>query len=365
MAHMFSPRARVKPWHRMITSPAAAAAASILNWGQYGTAVPRPSRKRQLTLPQQLARKRSRKTSQPMVNRRQWNSLKRYRRGKFRTARARYHKKRRSRKGREVRLRGGGRKIAFMTQIMPREVFVKLPFRKTVSMTKINGASMGNVWMMSLRNSLYWPFENSETGSNVRSQQMVRGTDFWAGGYRQYEIKGFKAHSFWEREADAFSNYRIYPMIHKGVENRVSRSGTAFVTNFYTQKNTRVLKPLYAAAAIQSEGGAKSNARNVTYLSVKSFARDAVNQGQFSALTGLPASAGANSTDPGFSCFINFGLGDHAHLETTDGDYGQISFNCTYYVRFFDRKYFQQDLDGDGDDGPATQQTAVPVVQPS
>ncbi len=279
--------------------------------------------------------------------------------------RRKYKKKyNKRRKGTERRMRGG-RKLNLMTQIIPKETMVKLPMNVWTVIQKPVTSNGKNHWLASLSNSLYFPFEHvNAAGAIVDREQMVTGADAWSSFYRQYQVMGIKYKIMFERHNDAVEPNKLWPIVHVGDENRVSRNGTAHIENFHTHKNTRIGKPLYQNGMQQTTGGRKGNTWFNGYLSVRKCARDSQNKGSFSALTGLPATQGANNTDPDYKCFINMGIASDENFVDAAQSYGPLVCKFTYYVRFFDRKYFQTDIDGEVDEGTATQQTAVPVTQP-
>ncbi len=281
-----------------------------------------------------------------------------------RTKRKRSFRRRRGRKLRfgETKMRGG-RKLKLMTKIIPKETFVKLPFIRTIDWTKQVTSSDGNLWY-SLRNSLYFPLIDS-TGARI--QQMVRGADAWASFYRQYEIIGMKVTAIFSRtENPATSSTVLCGMLHTGAQDRGGVFGTARYDDIRGHKNTKFTRGIWQGdrAGVTVNGGTMPLVRSLsTYVSVKGIARDSENKSSTTALTGLPATAGASGTDATFGAFCNIGFTpwENGLLANAVTDYGTIKLIATYYVRYFDRKYFNVDLDGDGDEGPATAQTVAPL----
>ncbi len=325
---------------RLVTSPAAQTAAALAAWSPAAARMPTGSRKR---------RKINGNGKTPMPRRRNYKRRSK-RRGRIGRGR------RRKRMGTERYMRKGGRKLKLMTHIIPMETFVKLPFSTTPTITKAATSTMFNHWPISIRNSLYWPADFDGT----RLQRMVRGADAWASFYRQYEILGFKVKFSWTRDIDA-GLLRLYLVTHSGTEDRSSKEGNAIMNSFRTQKNTRVQGPIYALTNAKTNG-LRNKVFTSKYISVRRFARSAENRASFTALTGLPGTAGASSTDPGFGVFFNIGVAsDSVQLTDIATAWGFMDIKVIYYVRFFDRKYFTQDVDGDADQGPAAPQTTAPL----
>ncbi len=277
------------------------------------------------------------------------------------SGRRRRARRKRSNKGTERRMRGGGNKLRLKTHIIPKETIVTLPFRKNINLTKIATVSDGNFWHMSYQNTLYWS-ESIMTGlgTATRTQQMVRGADAWASFYRQYEILAMKITIDYRRDdSGGISEIQIFPIIHVGRANRCADTGTATAHDFMSQKNTRVYGPVYTVGTNgANNNGLKCKAYMKKYLSNAYLRREERNPADSNALTGLLATAGANNTDPAFSWFINVGFAtpDGLNFQDATGGFGRATIKVDYTVRFYDRKYFIQDVDGDGDQGPATQQ---------
>ncbi len=273
----------------------------------------------------------------------------------------RRNKRRKRAKYGERRMRKGGNKLTLKTFIIPKETFVRLPIGTTLAYTTPITSSKASVWFASFRNTLYWPL--SFTGT--RNQHMVRGADAWASFYRQYEVLGMKIKGTFYRDNASETTPHLSLVVHVGQEDRSNGEGTGTSDDFKSQKNTRVYPPMYVpGVAGATNNGIRMTTRFNKYVSMRYIARESVNKATFSGLTGLPATAGADGTDPAFDYYINLGLASHNGTTLVDAAtaVGRCTFKIIYYVRFFDRKYFLRDLDGDGDEGPATAQTVAPGV---
>ncbi len=281
-------------------------------------------------------------------------SMPKYGRRKYRRRAGRAKGRRKgARKGTERKMRGGGNKLRLKTMIVPRESIVKLPYSRTFNVTKTATTSAKSFCFASLRNSLYWPFKQG-----ARLDEAVRGTDFWAGGYRGYEVLGIKIKAYWIRNITEGSQVnRVYPWIHAGAEDRSDLESTQHCDDIRHQKNTKMGRILFRADATTNDF--KKPCFMSKYISRKYIGRDQIDPSSFTAKLGLPASAGANNTDPTFGFFLNFGISCD-EVETflnTSQTYGQLRLTAVYYVRIFDRKYYKTDENASADAGGAAQQT--------
>ena len=258
----------------------------------------------------------------------------------------RYKKKwrrRRRQKGGERRMKKGGRKLRLMTQIIPRETVVKLPYTVFRTLTFTGNSANHNYWRLSLQNTLYWPLN---TAAAVREQQVIRGADAWASFYRKYQVLGIKWRLHWLVDGGETTDLPPYwyILMHVGKEKRVDSAGTASVEDFRYHKNTRISKTMCRADAIQATAkGQGLSYYTQGYISHNYLARQERNPSDTSAETGLPATAGADGTDPAYAWYLNLGVCSDGIGAFTNGSVncGRLRLSCTYYVRFFDRKYFQ------------------------